>query len=309
MKKSKKIIFIILLVCLFITPTTLIIAQAAYFIRGKFKDVFINKQDYFAADKLYSISTIDSTKESIACDISEQSIFVYNHDVSTGDYNAFDVTFDIYVWLEKALPEGKAYTFIYYEDGVAQSISITSTEHTTPVISKTLKGGKCSTESFALAFCYEDGDDLTNVPGINVVAVPTSPVRLSRAVIGATFVPTEVDTCSVTGRFENSASIDDNAAFKYNVRSTGPNISEGKVVLKWNSNVLTLINVNQSISFTGVENISEGSFTKKYSWTAQNNNTDTFTFFRNNQGGYWNGEITWADIEGQVFVEYVMGVE
>ena len=35
MKKSKKIIFIILLVCLFITPTTLIIAQAAYFIRGK----------------------------------------------------------------------------------------------------------------------------------------------------------------------------------------------------------------------------------------------------------------------------------
>lgn len=309
MKKRIKIICVILLVCLFFAETTLIVAYAAYFVKGKFKDVFINKQDYFAADKLYSISTIDSDKERIACGISEQSIFVYNHDVTTGDYNSFDVTYEVYVWLENVLPEGKAYTFIYYENGVERSVSITSNEHTTPVISKTLKGGKCSTESFVVTFGYEDGEDLTGVPGLNVVAVPTYPVRLSGVVIGATFVPTKEDTCSVTGGFDESTDVGNFAAFTYRVQSFGPTISEGKVVLKWNGDVLTLMTVNQSMNFTGVENISDGSFTKQYSWTAQNKNTDTFAFFRNNQGGYWDGDISWTDIEGQVFVEYVKGVE
>ncbi|MGN0804649.1 MAG: hypothetical protein ACI4MS_04625 [Candidatus Coproplasma sp.] len=309
MKKSKKIIFIVLLVCLLLSGTALIVAEGAYFVRGKFKDVFINKQDYFSADKLYSISTVDSNKERIACGVSEQNIFVYNHDVRTGDYNAFDVTYDVYVWLESTLPEDKQYTFILNENGAEKSISVTTIDHTSPVTSKTLKGGKCSTDSFTIRFGYEEGEDISGAPGLNVVAVPTYPVRLSGIVIGATFTPTEADTCSVSGTFEKTSNVEDYSAFTYRVQSFGPTISEGKVALKWNSDVLTLMTVNQSIIFSGVENISEGSFNKKYTWQAQNNNTDTFAFFRNNASGTWESEVTWENLEAFVSVEYVKGAE
>ena len=304
MKKSRKIFLIILLLCLLLPATTIIVVQAAYFAKGKFKDVFVNKREYFSADILYSISSVDSDKERIGSSGAEQNISVYNHDVQTGDFNAFDVTFDVYVWLESPLPDGKECLFTYYVNGVANSVSVSSTERAAPVTSRTLAGGKCSTETFTVFFGYDEGDDLSGFPGVSVVAVPTSPDRLSSIILGSVIVPTEPETYTVSGKFDKTGEPGNYAAFTYRVSAFGPVMSNGKIVLKWNGDALTLMTQNQSVSFSGVEEISEGNFTKKIEWTAKNNDTDVFVFFRNTQNDIWNGEVSWAEIETHISVEY-----
>ncbi len=304
MKKTKKIFFILFMVCLLLTATTAIVAEAAYFARGKFKDVFVNKQEYFSADILYSLSSIDSEKEKVGSPATEQNISVYNHDVHTGDFNAFDVTFDVYVWSESDLPEGKAYVFSYYENGVAKKIAISTTDHASPIASRTLIGGKSSTETFTVSFGYEEGEDLNGVPGLNVVVVPTYPERLSSVILGSTITPTGAESFSVSGSFDTSGKVEDYAAFTYQVRASGPVSSDVKIVLRWNANALTLMTQNKGFP-SPAEEIQEGIYNRKIEWKAKNNDTDVFVFFRNTKNEMWNGEVYWSAIAGQVSVEYV----
>lgn len=308
--KIIKRIGLTLLLCLLVTATTAIVVQAAYFAKGKFKDVFVNQKEYFSSDILYSIPTIDSQKQVIGSSGAQRNIAIYNHDPQTGDFDAFDVLFNVYAWVEGDLPAGKVYTLSHVDNGVRTEIPITSAEHSSPVIvDKTLKGGKCSTETLTVTFCYAEGEDVADAPGIHVVVVPTTPKRLSSYILGSTVKPTWSESYSVSGKFDEPGKVEDCAAFTYKVHQVGLAPEGSKITIKWNSQALTLMTRNGSVSTGNVQEISEDGFDKKMEWTAQSNYTDVFVFFRNIAHDMWKGTVTWQEIEALIKIEYTKGTQ
>ena len=302
---KKKTALLIILICLIAAVAPLGITQAAYYAKGKFKDVFVNKKEYFSSDILYSITDIEDDKQSIGSSGRARNFAVYNHDVMTGDFNAFDVYFDVYAWLDGALPDGKAYTLSYYDGGVKKEVQISSTEHAAPVVTgRRLEGGRCSTETFTVTFCYEDGEDVTGAPGLTVVAVPTEPKRLSTYLLGSVIKPTWSEAYSVIGTFEEDASGPGNyAAFTYRVVTMGSAPENGKITIRWKSDCLTLMTKNNSIEIGEVKDVSENGFDKKIEWTAKSNRTDVFVFFRA-ENAMWDGSVTWEEINALVETEF-----
>lgn len=284
------------------------IALAAYFAKGVFKDVFVNRKDYFSADVLYSIGSIDA--ENIEAKIPEvgssgmsKIIHIYNHDVASGDFNGFPITFDVYAWLSGDLPEEKSYTLKCGEE----VISVNTTEHAQPVLTNLLlEGGACSTVTLTAEFGYSEGDDLTRVPGLYVVAVPTDPERMTKSCIGALIRPTWSDAFAFTCGFDENGEVKDNAAFIYRVTTVGNAADGDKIVVKWKSHALILIKMNGKEPADG--QVQEGDFgngfDRKIVLDAQANHSDRFTFFRNTEDTTWENQ-TWADLTALVSTEYV----
>lgn len=302
---KKKTALLIILICLIATVTPLGITQAAYYAKGKFKDVFVNKKEYFSSDILYPITDIEGGKQSIGSSGRSRNFAVYNHDAMTGDFNAFDAYFDVYAWVDGALPEGKAYTLSYSDGGVKKEVQISSSEHAAPVVTgRKLEGGKCSTETFTVTFCYDDGEDVTGAPGLTVVAVPTEPKRLSSFLLGSVIKPTWSEAYSVSGMFEEDASGPDNyAAFTYRVVAVGSAPENGKITIRWKSDCLTLMTKNNSVAIDRVQDVNENGFDKKIEWKAESNRTDVFVFFRT-ENAMWDGSVTWETVNALVETEF-----
>lgn len=303
-KKNKRVIIVALIIgCLALSIAVL----AAYFAKGVFKDVFVNKMDYFSANVLYNIESLEADKRVVGSAGSHREISVYNYDVTNGDVNNFDVTFDVYVWLDGELPSGKKFELNFN----GNKYTINNTEHTEPLLKDlTLQGGKRSTVSFSVDFGFTDEDNLSAFPNINIVAVPNSPKRMTHSFIGAIISPTHQETFTVSCAFEKNGIIDDYAAFVYRVTTIGNAPDGDKIVIKWNSDVLTLIRVNQKGPDTvAVEDISEVGFDKKIVWEAKSNHTDTLAFFRNTEGenNEWitNSDISWDWLYTQISTEHI----
>lgn len=304
--KEKRRLFFIIFTVVYILVTMTVAVWAAYFVKGEFKDVFVNKNDYFSADVLYSISSMDAVKQEVGASGVRRQIAVYNYDVTVGDFNIFDVTFDVYAWLDEPIPDGLAYV-LYDNNGNAFPIS--TQEHNQPVISGlVLAGGSRSTVNLAVDFCFWEGEDLANAPGMHVVAVPTSPKRLTSCLIGALFRPKLSDAFAVFADFESTGLVTDYAAFKYRITATGNAPSEGKIVIKWKSNALIPIRINEK-DITTVT-ISEGEygngFDRKIELNAQSDHTDYISFFRNTENEMWNTDYqSWDLLKQQISMEYV----
>ena len=102
---------------------------AAYYGKGNFKDVFVNRKHSFSSDVLSSVSRFEEADKNVVRPqgMAAKSISFYNYDRSTGEYNDFDVTFSVYAWLDKG-DTGRAYT-ISYGTTTGETVTVDSTAH------------------------------------------------------------------------------------------------------------------------------------------------------------------------------------
>ena len=314
-KKQKTILIPIIVVC--ILAVTAISVMGVYFAKGKFKDIFVNKQDYFTSDVLSPITSMDGSKQEISSGGQKCDVLICNYNRQGGDYDAFDLTFDVYAWVEEALPVGTEYTITVKSTGNTYSVS--GTEHATPVVTGlVLTGGRRSTETISASFPFGAGVDLSSAPKLHIVAVPTAPSRMVTGafLLGATIKPTHSEAFSVSGSFEKNGNVGEYAAFLYTVSTVGNAPDGGKLVIRWDPMQITLKQVNKQ---------DVAAATGEIELTAQSNHTDTLVFFRNankaedgeEPTGSWDAsldeivtpgvpnESLWAVLEGLVTIELV----
>lgn len=306
MRKKRRIFLVALMIGGTAAALTMLVL-AAYFAKGVFKDVFVNKKDYFSADVLYEISSIDDdNKPEVGSGGVRRWINIYNHDIASGDFNSFDTTFDVYAWLDKALPEGKqAYTI---SDSSGHPVPVSTTEHTQPVLHNlTLSGGMRSTVTLTVDFGFAEDDDLTDAPVLNIVAVPTAPERLSGSYLGAVLRPTMSEAFFVNADFEHIGTVNDYAAFTYLVSTVGNAQTGDKIVIKWKSDALILMHINrEEPDALSVQTGDFGDgFDRMIKWDAESNHTDTLVFFRNSKNEMWTGTPDWGLLRSQISTEYV----
>ncbi|MDD6094974.1 MAG: hypothetical protein PUC29_04440 [Clostridia bacterium] len=303
-KKNKRILFTVLIViCIFTAVTVLV--RGAYFAKGEFKDVFINKKDYFSADVLYGISSLEAEKSEVGSSGAERNINIYNYNISTGDFNSFDVEFDVYAWLERELPDGKSYVL---SNANGNKITFTNQTEANPVFTNmTLPGGVRSTATLTVDFGFKDDDDLTTFPGLYVVAVPTSPQRLNKVFLGALICPTRSDAFNIVSAFDNEESVDKYAAFTYRVNTVGIAPENDKIRIKWKSDALILIRVNGEDPETVTVNTGDygNGFDRMIEWDAGSDQMDYFVFFRNSENPMWDERPTWAELRDLVQTEHI----
>ena len=155
-------------------------------------------------------------------------------------------------------------------------------------------------------FGFGDDDDLTDAPGLCVVAVPTSPERLNKAYLGALIRPTRSDAFNIESSFDNHGDVDDYAAFSYRVNTVGIAPEGDKISIKWNSGALTLIRANgekvDSREITGGDY--GNGFDSMIEWNAKSDQSDYFVFFRNTENEMWNNRYDWPEVYSLITTEH-----
>ena len=177
---------------------------AAYYGKGNFKDVFVNRKHSFSSDVLSSISGFKEADKNVVRPkgMAAKSISFYNYDRSTGEYNDFDVTFSVYAWLDKG-DTGRTYD-ITYGTATGETVTVNSTAHDTPIFTATLKGKKASELAITVWFNAKADDDLTTFPNLLMVAVPDTPRYMASRMLGACIVPSRSEGFHVDCGFEKT---------------------------------------------------------------------------------------------------------
>lgn len=218
---------------------------AAYYGKGNFKDVFVNRKHSFSSDVLSSVSGFEEADKNMVRPhgMAAKSISFYNYDRSTGEYNDFDVTFSVYAWLDKD-DTGRAYTISY---GTTTGKTVNSTTHDTPLFTATLKGKKASELAITVQFNARQTDDLTTFPNLLMVAVPDTPRYMASRMLGACIVPSRSEGFHVDCGFEKTegnVDIEDYAAFIYGISMVGEPPENRVLRVLWRSDRLTLMEHN-----------------------------------------------------------------
>lgn len=220
---------------------------AAYYGKGNFKDVFVNRKHSFSSDVLSSVSRFEEAEKNVVRPqgMAAKSISFYNYDRSTGEYNDFDVTFSVYAWLDKG-DTGRAYT-ISYGTTTGETVTVNSTAHDTPVFRATLKGREASELAITVHFNAKSDDDLSTFPKLLMVAVPDTPRYMASRMLGACIVPSRSEGFHVDCGFEKTDGnvvIEDYAAFIYGISMVGEPPENGDLRVLWRSDRLTLMEHN-----------------------------------------------------------------
>ena len=218
---------------------------AAYYGKGNFKDVFVNRKHSFSSDVLSSVSRFEEAEKNVVRPqgMAAKSISFYNYDRSTGEYNDFDVTFSVYAWLDRD-DTGRAYTISY---GTTTGKTVNSTAHDKAVFTATLKGKKASEQAITVWFNADANDDLTTFPNLLMVAVPDTPRYMASRMLGACIVPSRSEGFHVDCGFEKTegkVDIEDHAAFIYGISMVGEPPENGVLRVLWRSDRLTLMEHN-----------------------------------------------------------------
>lgn len=277
---------------------------AAYYGKGNFKDVFVNRKHSFSSDVLSSVSRFEEADKNVVRPhgMAAKSISFYNYDRSTGEYNDFDVTFSVYAWLDKG-DTGRAYTISY---GTTTGKTVNSTTHDTPIFTATLKGKKASELAITVQFNANANEDLTTFPKLLMVAVPDTPRYMASRMLGACIVPSRSEGFHVDCGFEKTdgkVDIEDYAAFIYGISMVGEPPKNGVLRVLWRSDRLTLMEHND-FKAQNVENPTDGF--DKYIYIPQE--TDYYgrlSFMRvqgiEDEDNPWkNNSYNWTDLESFV---------
>ncbi|BCK78487.1 hypothetical protein MM35RIKEN_06790 [Vescimonas fastidiosa] len=278
---------------------------AAYYGKGNFKDVFVNRKHSFSSDVLSSVSRFEEADKNVVRPqgMAAKSISFYNYDRSTGEYNDFDVTFSVYAWLDKD-DTGRAYTISY---GTTTGKTVNSTTHDTPIFTATLKGKKASELAITVQFNANANEDLTTFPKLLMVAVPDTPRYMASRMLGACIVPSRSEGFHVDCGFEKTegnVDIEDYAAFIYGISMVGEPPKNGVLRVLWRSDRLTLMEHND-FKARNVENPTDGF--DKYIYIPQE--TDYYgrlSFMRvqgieDEKNNPWkNNSYNWTDLESFV---------
>ncbi len=301
--KAKIYLFVILMTIALLLSTTAITVWAIYFASGNFKDVFVNKSNYFISDTLSSISSINDDKINIETSGNNKTIYIYNFNHKTGDFNAFDITYDIYAWTDNDLKNGRFYS-ISNDDGNNKIVS--KKDNSTPIISNIiLDGGKRTTKSITLSFEYLNENDLFELDTLNIAVVPTSPAFMSQHILGASFKPTENQSFSYSGKFVNKGTnTQDYAAFMYEVTTSGIAPADNVFVIMWKGDYLELLTLNgKPIDSTLIKDITTNSnYNKMIALTVQSSHLDSLTFARNTANEIWDSDVTFDMLASYVSI-------
>ncbi len=277
---------------------------AAYYGKGNFKDVFVNRKHSFSSDVLSSVSRFEEADKNVVRPhgMAAKSISFYNYDRSTGEYNDFDVTFSVYAWLDKG-DTGRAYTISY---GTTTGKTVNGTTHDTPIFTATLKGKKASELAITVQFNANQNDDLTTFPNLLMVAVPDTPRYMASRMLGACIVPSRSEGFHVDCGFEKTegnVDIEDYAAFIYGISMVGEPPENGVLRVLWRSDRLTLMEHN-NFTAQNVENPTDGF--DKYIYIPQETDYYGRLSFMRVQGiadenNPWkNNSYNWTDLESLV---------
>lgn len=277
---------------------------AAYYGKGNFKDVFVNRKHSFSSDVLSSVSGFEDAEKNVVRPhgMAAKSISFYNYDRSTGEYNDFDVTFSVYAWLDKD-DTGRAYTISY---GTTTGKTVNSTAHDTPIFTATLKGKKASELAITVQFNANANEDLTTFPKLLMVAVPDTPRYMASRMLGACIVPSRSEGFHVDCGFEKTegnVDIEDYAAFIYGISMVGEPPENGVLRVLWQSDRLTLMEHN-NFKAQDVENSTDGF--DKYIYIPQETDYYGRLSFMRVQGiadedNPWkNNSYNWTDLESFV---------
>lgn len=275
---------------------------AAYYGKGNFKDVFVNRKHSFSSDVLSSVSRFEEADKNVVRphSMAAKSISFYNYDRSTGEYNDFDVTFSVYAWLDKG-DTGRAYTISY---GTTTGKTVNSTAHDTPIFTATLKGKKASELAITVQFNANANEDLTTFPKLLMVAVPDTPRYMASRMLGACIVPSRSEGFHVDCGFEKTdgkVDIEDYAAFIYGISMVGEPPENGVLRVLWRSDRLTLMEHN-NFKAQDVENSTDG-FDKYIDIPQETDYYGRLSFMRvqgieDEKNNPWkNDSYNWTDLE------------
>lgn len=278
---------------------------AAYYGKGNFKDVFVNRKHSFSSDVLSSVSRFEEADKNMVRPhgMAAKSISFYNYDRSTGEYNDFDVTFSVYAWLDKD-DTGRAYTISY---GTTTGKTVNSTTHDTPLFTATLKGKKASELAITVQFNARQTDDLTTFPNLLMVAVPDTPRYMASRMLGACIVLSRSEGFHVDCGFEKTegnVNIEDYAAFIYGISMVGEPPENGVLQVLWRSDRLTLMEHN-NFKAQDVENPTDG-FDKYIDIPQETDYYVRLSFMRvqgieDEKNNPWkNNSYNWTDLESFV---------
>lgn len=304
MSRKKKTIWIVssvLAVCMIAS----VVVFAAYYGKGNFKDVFVNRKNYFSSDMLVSVpSEAELPDAAVLSGGTEKIVNFYNYDLSTGEYNEFDLTFAVYAWLSDT-SSGRQYTLTYN----GETVTVGESARGEPVFRVTLAGGKASVASLMLSFGITDETDLSALPKLYLWAVPEAPAYLSARTLGALITPSLSDAFRVDGYFEHAenADIEDYAAFRYLITMSGEPPVGGKLRLKWSSAALTLVTENRTLPDGAVVTDLEGDdkYDKYIEFAAAADFFCGLTFLRVQNAA--DEDNPWADAENPVTWEMLGG--
>lgn len=277
---------------------------AAYYGKGNFKDVFVNRKHSFSSDVLSSVSRFEEADKNVVRPqgMAAKSISFYNYDRSTGEYNDFDVTFSVYAWLDKG-DTGRAYTISY---GSTTGETVDSTAHDKAVFTATLKGKKASELAITVWFNADANDDLTTFPNLLMVAVPDTPRYMASRMLGACIVPSRSEGFHVDCGFEKTdgkVDIEDYAAFIYGISMVGEPPENGVLRVLWQSDRLTLMEHN-NFKAQDVENPQDG-FDKYIDIPQETDYYGRLSFMRvqgiaDEKNPWKKNSFTWSNLESFV---------
>lgn len=315
MKKSKITAIVFVLIAVVFSVASIATVYAAYYGKGLFKDVFVNKRSYFFCDVLESVGDKESVgvgDHRINFGAEKGYIDFYNYDTSTGEFNGFDIDFDVYAWTDAAYPQqASAYTVGY--DGTEKQADTTTKD--TPLFRVRLAGGKVTSVKLTVSFGLGDTEPTEDYPDLYVFAVPVTPAYLSSKMFGAAIEPSKTEAFRLEGYFQNApenketAIDDETAAFLYIVTATGEK-PDANIRIKWNSKAVTPVFEIGSLTGASVKDLTETGFDKCIDLPGTADFYYRLTFMRvqdlpEGETNVWEKDVTWQDLEGYISCETV----
>lgn len=226
---------------------TVSMALAAYYGKGNFKDVFVNRKNCFTSDRLAPISQIEDAEKNGFQAANGRIINIYNYDISTGEYNAFDMTFSLYAWLDR---DSRDASTEYYELqlGDQPPKRISTADHTQPIFKDIPLAGKEASEC-GIKVSFNTEADLSDYPKLCIYAIPTQPDYMMQKQLGGCLTPTDRVGFTAMGQFDIlTDDLEDYAAFPYEVTMSGRlDGKTGYLKIMWDPANLTLMTRNNSL--------------------------------------------------------------
>lgn len=305
MKRRTKII---IAACALAAVGAIVLAavNAAYYGKGMFKDVFVNGANFFSSDVLGSVSSVDELERiSVSSNGAKRDIHFYNYDLSSGEYDLFDIEFSVYAWLDAS---GKACSLDYG----GRSYSISGTSMGEPLLTAKLKGGEASLVTLTLSFEGADDTNIGQYPSVYLLAVPQTPKFMAARMLGALIEPSMSGAFALDCYFEHSDGddINDFAAFPYVISTIGQPPVGKKLILKWDATRLSLITPAHLLPAEPSETVEGGRTYKSIAIEVSADYFDRISFMRvqdlpEGASNIWDAEygVDWAMLEGFVSCE------
>ena len=239
----KKLIIVLCFVA--VASLSFSVVYGAYYGKGIFKDVFVNRKNHFTSDLLVQVKASEDWESSAEKTTGASKFSLCNYDLATGEYNAFDLTFAVYAKSEDSATD-KVYNVFF--GGKAYSVDKNSS-FDTPLFTAVLPKGAANSVSVSISFGDVTSDNISEFPGVYVLAVPVEPSYMSPRALGALIGPFNSERFEVHSSFEydEGSDINDYAAFNYVVSMIGEPDDGETVAVWWNSKVLSIMTENGTL--------------------------------------------------------------